>query len=108
MSLCPSASKRQSVLFLLAGFDTTASTLTTAVFQLARNPDIQERLYEEVVSKLEQFVCYRKLIMYIASIYSVQNHLFTKDGISHEMISDLPFMDQVINEVTRLCPSLPR
>jgi cytochrome P450 family 3 subfamily A len=41
---------------MLAGFDTTATTLTNTCFQLARNPDVQEKLYESIVGKLEEYV----------------------------------------------------
>ncbi len=41
---------------MLAGFDTTAATLTNTCFQLARNPDIQEKLYESIVAKMEDYV----------------------------------------------------
>lgn len=41
---------------MLAGFDTTATTLTNAAFLLARNPEVQEKLYEEVMKKHEIFV----------------------------------------------------
>lgn len=42
---------------MLAGFDTTATTLTNTCFQLARNPEIQEKLYDCIIAKLEDHVC---------------------------------------------------
>lgn len=41
---------------MLAGFDTTATTLTNTCFQLAKNPDVQEALYESIVAKMENYV----------------------------------------------------
>ncbi len=41
---------------MLAGFDTTATTLTNTCFQLARSPDIQEKLHEAIMAKLEDYV----------------------------------------------------
>lgn len=46
----------QLVLFLLAGFDTTATTLTNIVFLLALNPEVQSRLYDEIAKKMEFYV----------------------------------------------------
>ena len=46
----------QSTIFLLAGFDTTATTLTNACYLLAKNPQVQERLYDEIMSRVEQHV----------------------------------------------------
>ncbi|XP_046646974.1 cytochrome P450 3A24-like [Daphnia pulicaria] len=75
----------QSMLFMLAGFDTTATTLTNSAFLLARNPEVQERLYDEVVRKHEQF-----------------------SEVNHEMILDFPYVDHVIHEVLRMYPPLLR
>ena len=41
---------------MLGGFDTTATTLTTTCFQLARNADIQEKLYNAIAAKMEDYV----------------------------------------------------
>lgn len=36
------------VLFFAAGFDTSATTLVFCMFELAKNPDIQERVHSEI------------------------------------------------------------
>jgi len=74
----------QSVLFLLAGFDTTANTLTSSCFILARHPEIQEKLYDIVMSKCDQY-----------------------GDICHEMLLDIPYLDHFINEVLRMYAPVP-
>ncbi|XP_027231239.1 cytochrome P450 3A41 isoform X2 [Penaeus vannamei] len=44
----------QSVLFLAAGYDTTASTLAFASFLLAKHPEIQHRLRQELSEMVEE------------------------------------------------------
>lgn len=46
----------QSLLFMLAGTDTTAVALTYISYNLAMNPEIQDKLINEVDSVLEKFV----------------------------------------------------
>ena len=41
---------------MMAGFDTTATTLTNICFELAKNPDVQEKLYSSIVEKMEDYV----------------------------------------------------
>ena len=43
----------QGMVFLIAGYETTANTLQSAVYLLAKNPDIQNQLHEEVVNICE-------------------------------------------------------
>ena len=40
----------QSVMFFLAGYDTTATSITLLLYELAVNPDIQEQLHDEIIS----------------------------------------------------------
>jgi len=46
----------QSVLFLIAGNDTTANALTFGSYALATNPEVQKKLHEQVMAKLEEHV----------------------------------------------------
>jgi len=39
-----------SLLFLLAGYETTASTLSYLLHELSLNPECQQKLYEEIMS----------------------------------------------------------
>jgi cytochrome P450 len=38
----------QGLIFLIAGFDTTATTLTVLSYQLAEHPEIQTKLLQEI------------------------------------------------------------
>ena len=41
----------QMAAFTLAGHETTASTITWLLYELARNPDVQEKLRTEIAEK---------------------------------------------------------
>jgi cytochrome P450 len=43
-------------MFLIAGYDTTATALSHICFLLARNPEVQDKLHNLTVEKIEQFV----------------------------------------------------
>lgn len=43
----------QCFVFFAAGFETSSGTLTFALYELARNPDVQDRVFDEINSVLE-------------------------------------------------------
>ncbi|RNA32702.1 cytochrome P450 3A9-like [Brachionus plicatilis] len=76
----------QSILFLLAGYETTAHTLCFISYCLAMNPKYQDKLCNEIDTVLDYY-----------------------DGkISYESVSEMKYMDNVIDETLRLFPSVIR
>lgn len=73
----------QSITFLVAGFETTGSTLTSTAYLLATNPVVQEKLIEEI-DKAEAERA--------RNSYPLYDH-----------VQKLGYLDQVISEVLRLC-----
>ncbi|BFZ02722.1 hypothetical protein BsWGS_05762 [Bradybaena similaris] len=71
----------QSMTFLLAGYETTSAVLAYLCHELAKHPDIQERLYREIV-----------------------DNIGTKD-VNYETIQDLHYFDAVFDEICRLYPT---
>lgn len=63
----------QAVLFLLAGYDTTANTLGYLIYSLALNPECQEKVYDEahrvVGDKVSVFKHCRHLFMPLYGIH---------------------------------------
>ncbi|KFB40892.1 AGAP002416-PA-like protein [Anopheles sinensis] len=71
--------------FTFAGHDTTASAMTFLLYNVAKYPDVQERLYEEITSQIGAEFC----------------------DLSMSALNDLQYMDRVIKESLRLYPPVP-
>ncbi|CAH1382253.1 unnamed protein product [Tenebrio molitor] len=75
----------QCYVFFVAGFDSTASCMTFALYELSKNPDIQEKLRNEITEVLSKH----------------QNNL------TYDAIQDMEYLDQVVNETLRKYPPAP-
>ncbi|KAL4245150.1 cytochrome P450 family protein [Abortiporus biennis] len=76
--------KDETLNILLAGRDTTAATLTFAVYRLTQHPDIVRRLREEILSKVG-----------------------SSRRPTYDDIRDMKYLRAFINEVLRLYPPVP-
>ena len=65
----------QAFVFYLAGFQTSSATMTFCLYELAMNPDIQERVRNEIDNVLDRH-----------------------DGnITYEAISEMEYLDKVVS-----------
>ncbi|XP_063929830.1 cytochrome P450 6a8-like [Zophobas morio] len=74
----------QVFLFFAAGFETSSTTMTFALYELARNPEIQKKLREEICQILERH-----------------------DGkITYDSLTEMKYLGQVMDETLRKYPPL--
>ncbi|XP_035829344.1 cytochrome P450 3A8, partial [Aplysia californica] len=71
----------QSMTFLLAGYETTSAVLAFFCHEMAKNPDIQERLYREMEENIG------------------------KNEVDYDSVQNLPFFDATFDEICRLYPT---
>ncbi|KAL9960130.1 hypothetical protein ACROYT_G033539 [Oculina patagonica] len=71
----------QSIVFLLAGFETTGTTLSSTAYFLATHPDVQDKLIEEIDKADEA----------------------RGDTPLYDYVQSIGYLDQVVCEVLRLC-----
>ncbi|XP_042902355.1 cytochrome P450 3A11-like isoform X2 [Parasteatoda tepidariorum] len=75
----------QSLVFFLAGYHSTTTTLSLATYLLALNSDVQERAYHEIKDALKE----------------------TKGELTYESIHKIKIIDDIISETLRLYPPFP-
>uniref|UniRef100_A0A182NA57 Rho-GAP domain-containing protein n=1 Tax=Anopheles dirus TaxID=7168 RepID=A0A182NA57_9DIPT len=83
--------------FTFAGHDTTASALTFLLYNVARHPDVQEKLYEEIIESIGvECECMKTATLQPESCAECVNTL-----------NQLSYMTMVIQESLRLFPPVP-
>ena len=83
----------QCILFFVAAYDTTTTTITLASYFLALNPEIQERLHEEAVTVIEK----------LRSESTIQLYDPMK-LVTFESLPQFEYLSAVINETLRCFP----
>ena len=61
--------------FYIAGYETSSATMTFCLYKLARNPDTQERVLNEIDTVLERY----------------------GGNITYEAISEMGYLDKVVS-----------
>lgn len=81
----------QCFLFFVAGFETTATTLSYCIYELVKNREVQKRLYEEITQVIGSNQCDTSSEQYF-------------DQVVHQ----IPYLDAVIKETLRKYPPVVR
>jgi len=76
----------QGIVFFIAGFETSANCLSTFTYNLAKNPEVQAKIAEEVDRVLAD----------------------NDDRIDFETINQMTYLDAALQENLRICPPAAR
>nr|AVL92861.1 CYP450 [Locusta migratoria] len=75
----------QCAVFLLAGFETSSTTMSFALHELAYHQDIQKRLQQEIDQSLQK----------------------SGGQLTYDTVMNMPYLDKVVSETLRKYPPLP-
>lgn len=75
----------QALVFYLAGFETSSTVMSFCLYELALNPEVQEKLREEIFSVLQK----------------------SEDQVTYESIKEMTYLKKVISETLRKHPVIP-
>lgn len=75
----------QAAIFFTGGFETSSTTMSFTLYELALNLEIQDKLRKEIKDALQE----------------------SGGKITYEMVMNLPYLDMVVSETLRKYPPLP-
>lgn len=75
----------QCFVFFVAGFDTSSTATSFLLYELAKNPDIQFKLHEDIVSSMKMH----------------------GNQLTYDSINDMKYLDQCVDEALRKYPPVP-
>ncbi|XP_064214411.1 probable cytochrome P450 6a14 [Tribolium castaneum] len=102
----------QSLIFFLAGFETSSTTMTFALYELAKNEKIQERVRDEIFSILgEEKITYEALqkMKYLALVINETLRKYPPlSFLTRECVQDykIPDQDVIIEKGTKVVISI--
>ncbi|XP_013174105.1 PREDICTED: cytochrome P450 6B2-like [Papilio xuthus] len=82
LELTESVMAAQAFIFFLGGYETSSTTMTYMMYQLALNPDIQNKMIEEIDEVLER----------------------CNGDVTYETLNELTYMEKVFDETLRMYP----
>lgn len=74
----------QAAIFFVAGRETSITTMTCVLFELAKQPEMQRRVREEILKTIQD-----------------------ANDVTYEAVHNMKYLHQVINETLRLYPPAP-
>ena len=117
--LSPEEIEAQSLLFFLAGYETTASTLAFLAYCLATNQECEKKLVQEINASLptnvtddffpgDNIVKFHFFLNEPSWSFSCIIFFLLQDEISIDLISEMPYLDMCLSETLRMYPPVIR